>query len=178
MSTRSYICIENDDKSISGIYCHSDGYLTYNGAMLLDHYSDREKVKELISLGDLSTLLPKLHPDKDKPHSFDFDKRQDDVCVFYGRDRDEIGVEPTTVDLEKLDKDIFIEYVYVFGLDNKWRYFEGGDYKKTGLMLVEDGLNAEYEELGFDRPKDVYGFYTDEDIKHYKDLQNKKDAVM
>ena len=54
MSTRSYICIENEDKSISGIYCHSDGYLTYNGAMLLDHYSDREKVKELISLGDLS----------------------------------------------------------------------------------------------------------------------------
>ena len=26
--------------------------------------------------------------------------------------------------------------------------------------------------------KDVYGFYTDEDIKHYKGLQNKKDAVM
>ena len=49
MSTRSYICIENENKSISGIYCHSDGYLTYNGAMLLDHYSDREKVKELIN---------------------------------------------------------------------------------------------------------------------------------
>lgn len=45
MSTRSYICIENEDKSISGIYCHSDGYLTYNGAMLLDHYSDRKKLK-------------------------------------------------------------------------------------------------------------------------------------
>mgnify|MGYP003308054431 CR=1 FL=1 len=35
-----------------------------------------EKVKELISLGGLSTLLPKLHPDKSKPHSFDYDKRQ------------------------------------------------------------------------------------------------------
>ena len=178
MSTRSYICIENEDKTISGIYCHSDGYLTYNGAMLLDHYSDRDKVKELISLGDLSTLLPKLHPEKDKPHSFDYDKRQEDVCVFYGRDRGEIGVEPTTVELEKLDKDIFIEYVYVFGLDNKWRYFEGGDYKKTGLMLVEDGLNAEYEDLGFDRPKDVYGYFTDQDVEYYKNLQNKKDAVM
>ena len=75
-------------------------------------------------------------------------------------------------------KDIFIEYVYVFGLDNKWRYFEGGDYKKTGLMDVQEGLDEEYQKLGFDRPKDVYGFYTDKDIEYYKDLQNKKDAVM
>ena len=178
MSTRSYICIENEDKSISGIYCHSDGYLTYNGAMLLDHYSDREKVKELISLGDLSTLLPKLHPDKDKPHSFDYDNRQDDVCVFYGRDRGENGVQATTVELEKLDKDIFIEYVYVFGLDNKWRYFEGGSFKETGLMSVEKGVSDEYKNLGFERPKDVYGYFTEKDIEYYKDLQNKKDAVM
>ena len=178
MSTRSYICIENEDKSISGIYCHSDGYLTYNGAMLLDHYSDREKVKELISLGDLSTLLPKLHPDKDKPHSFDYDNRQDDVCVFFGRDRGENGVQATTVELEKLDKDIFIEYVYVFGLDNKWRYFEGGSFKETGLMSVEKGLSDEYKNLGFERPKDVYGYFTEKDIEYYKDLQNKKDAVM
>ena len=178
MSTRSYICIENEDKSISGIYCHSDGYLTYNGAMLLDHYSDREKVKELISLGDLSTLLPKLHPDKDKPHSFDYDNRQDDVCVFYGRDRGENGVQATTVELEKLDKDIFIEYVYVFGLDNKWRYFEGGSFKETGLMSVEKGLSDEYKNLGFERPKDVYGYFTEKDIEYYKDIQNKKDAVM
>ena len=178
MSTRSYICIENEDKSISGFYCLSDGFLTYNGAMLLDHYSDREKVKELISLGDLSTLLPKLHPDKDKPHSFDYDNRQDDVCVFYGRDRGENGVQATTVELEKLDKDIFIEYVYVFGLDNKWRYFEGGSFKETGLMSVEKGLSDEYKNLGFERPKDVYGYFTEKDIEYYKDLQNKKDAVM
>ena len=178
MSTRSYICIENEDKSISGIYCHSDGYLTYNGAMLLDHYSDREKVKELISLGGLSTLLPKLHPDKSKPHSFDYDKRQEDVCVFYGRDRGESGNEAHEVVLEDIDKDIFIEYVYVFGLDNKWRYFEGGDYQKTGLMFVEDGLNKEYQNLGFKRPKDVYGYFTDKDIEYFKSLENKKDAEM
>ncbi len=178
MSTRSYICMENEDNSISAIYCHSDGYLTYNGAMLLDHYSDREKVKELISLGDLSTLLPKLHPDKNKPHSFNYDERQEDVCVFYGRDRGEKGTEAHLAKLEEVDKDIFIEYVYVFGLDNKWRYFEGGDYKKTGLMLVEDGLKKEYKKLGFNRPKDVYGFYTDEEIKHYKSLENQKKSEM
>ncbi len=178
MSTRSYICIENEDKTISGVYCHSDGYLTYNGAMLLDHYSDRDKVKELVSLGDLSTLLPKLHPDKDKPHSFDYEERQEDVCVFYGRDRGETGVEPTIVELDKLDKDIFIEYVYVFGLDNKWRYFEGGNYQETGLIDVEEGLNKEYKELGFSRPKDIYGYFTDKDIEHYKSLEKKNTSEM
>ncbi|MFR1524186.1 MAG: hypothetical protein ACLSUV_01580 [Bacilli bacterium] len=178
MSTRSYICIENEDKSISGIYCHSDGYLTYNGAMLLDHYSDREKVKELISLGDLSILLPNLHPNKSKPHSFDYNERQDDVCVFYGRDRGEKDTNAREVDLEKLDKNIFIEYVYVFGLDNKWRYFEGGSYKETGLMEVDESLNIEYKKLGFERPKNVYGFYTDKEIEHYKSLQKQKDAEM
>ena len=86
--------------------------------------------------------------------------------------------EVVTVELEKLDKDIFIEYVYVFGLDNKWRYFEGGSFKETGLMSVEKGLSDEYKNLGFERPKDVYGYFTEKDIEYYKDLQNKKDAVM
>ena len=87
-------------------------------------------------------------------------------------------MQATTVELEKLDKDIFIEYVYVFGLDNKWRYFEGGSFKETGLMSVEKGLSDEYKNLGFERPKDVYGYFTEKDIEYYKDLQNKKDAVM
>ena len=88
------------------------------------------------------------------------------------------GNEAHEVVLEDIDKDIFIEYVYVFGLDNKWRYFEGGDYQKTGLMLVEDGLNKEYKNLGFKRPKDVYGYFTDKDIEFFKSLENKKDAEM
>ena len=35
MSTRSFICVEQDDGSYKGVYCHSDGYLTYNGAIIL-----------------------------------------------------------------------------------------------------------------------------------------------
>ena len=145
--------------------------------MLLDHYSDRKKVQELISLGDLSILQPKLHPDKDKPHSFDYNERQEDVCVFYGRDRGETEIEARTVDLEKLDKDIFIEYIYIYGIDGKWRYFEGGSLK-GGLKEVEKGLKNEYKELGFDRPKDVYGYFTDESIAYYKNLQKDKEQVM
>ena len=59
MSTRSFICVEQDDGSYKGVYCHSDGYLTYNGAMLLDHYNSREKADALIALGDLSRCSAK-----------------------------------------------------------------------------------------------------------------------
>ena len=62
MSTRSYICRENEDGTITGSYCHCDGYLTYNGAMLLDHYSTKERVDKLLSFGNMS-------PDKDEKNA-------------------------------------------------------------------------------------------------------------
>ncbi len=174
MSTRSYICKENQDGTYTGIYCHSDGYLTYNGAMLLDYYQDREKVEKLISLGDMSILNEKIEPDPDKEHSFDFDKRQEDVCVFYGRDRGEKGTEPKIVDLKDIDgPDSWIEYCYIYGLDNKWRYFECGLLESEGIKDLQDGLEKEYLKLGFPRPEGVYGFYSEAEIK---ELQKKNSA--
>lgn len=179
MSTRSYICKENDDGTYTGVYCHSDGYLTYNGAMLLDHYNSRERVEKLIGLGCLSCLLPKLEPDSTKPHGFDYDIRQDDVCVFYGRDRGEDGQEAREVKLEDIDApDSWIEYCYVYGKDNKWRYFECGRFEKDGLCDLQEGLDREYEELGFPRPADFYGFFTDESIKRYRAAYQKQQAEL
>ena len=40
MSTRSYICMEVGDNRYKTIYCHFDGYLDYNGKMLLEYYDD------------------------------------------------------------------------------------------------------------------------------------------
>ena len=71
---------------------------------------------------------------------------QEDVCVFYGRDRGETGNKPQIVTRDQLDKDIFIEYVYVFGLDNKWRYIEVEIIKRQDLcyccifILKEDNI--------------------------------------
>lgn len=171
MSTRSYICIENPDHTYTGIYCHSDGYLTHNGAILLDHYSSREKVEKLISLGDLSVLKPNIDPNNDLEHSFD--NRQNDVCVFYGRDRGEDGTSAKVVTIETFDDPYsWIEYCYVYTLDNNWKYFECGNFKDKGLSDLVDGLSDEYKELGFKRPKNVYGYYTSADIKYYKSLEN------
>ena len=156
MSTRSYICKENKDGTYTGIYCHSDGYLTYNGAMLVDHYNDRDKVDKLISLGDLSILYPNIDPDPELPHSFE--DRQDDVCVFYGRDRGEKDTEAKEVDLDNINSDHWIEYCYVYGCDNVWRYFATG-HLDEGLKDVNKALVDEYAKMGKTRPKDFYGYW-------------------
>ena len=56
MATRSTIAIQNADSTVTGIYCHWDGYLSNNGQILLDHYTDESDVRALIDLGNISTL--------------------------------------------------------------------------------------------------------------------------
>lgn len=173
MSTRSYICIERPNGKYQGIYCHSDGYLTYNGAMLLDNYNEREKVEKIISLGDISTLQENIDPNPNYPHSFD--DRQSHVTVFYGRDRGENKniISARDVTLDEINRpDSWIEYCYVYGLDNKWKYFVCAKQKHPELKDLEEGLKEEYEAFGFERPKGYYGFYTPEDIKMLKEKDN------
>lgn len=60
MSTRSNIgMVSKDGKSAQVIYCHSDGYPSYNGKILLEHYQDEKKIKQLIKLGTFLTLDPR-----------------------------------------------------------------------------------------------------------------------
>ena len=56
MGTRSTIAIEFADNSVSQVYCHWDGYLDNNGMILQNYYMDPFKVRELIDLGDFSSL--------------------------------------------------------------------------------------------------------------------------
>lgn len=55
MSTRAAI-IEKTETGYRGIYCHHDGYFEGVGRTLIDFYSDDDKVKALIDLGDISSL--------------------------------------------------------------------------------------------------------------------------
>ena len=177
MSTRSYICRENPDGTYTCVYCHCDGYLTYNGAMLLDHYATKERVDKLLSLGSMSSLGTDIELDPDRPHSFD--DRQEDVTVFYGRDRNEKGMEARNLNLEDIDSpDSWIEYCYVFGQDGKWRYFECG-HLSEGLKDLKEGLEEEYSKLGFPRPEGYYGFYTAKEIEKLRyDYQKQRQAEM
>jgi hypothetical protein len=98
MGTRSRIGVMHGDVCKS-VYCHWDGYLEHNGAILLEHY-DSSKANHLVALGDLSSLRAELG----EKHAFSqFDLPADQVesyktltenwCTFYGRDRGESGTE-------------------------------------------------------------------------------------
>lgn len=137
MSTRSMICIEQEDGSLRGVYCHWDGYLEYNGKILVEYYNDRTTVENLISHGDLSSLQKYIEPDPQYPHSFDSEKRQKDVCVFYGRDRNEKNTDAREVTFESA-KESWCEYIYVFGLDNNWRYTDTYNEKPDWINVEED----------------------------------------
>lgn len=168
MSTRSLIAMQIEENQYRTIYCHSDGYLTYNGAMLLDYYNTPEKVKELIDLGSISFLAKKLNPDPSKPHSFNFGERQEDVVVAYGRDRGEKDVEAKNKTLVELnDPNTWAEYIYIFTQDNKWSYFIPGH--SYAIRDVETDLNSIYERYGVNRPEDYYGFVDEEIINCLKE---------
>lgn len=124
MSTRSHIGIQNEDGSLDVIYCHWDGYPSYNGALLLHHYQDPEKIRELINLGDISLLAAAVWPTSEE-HSFE--TPQDGVVVAYGRDRHEDGVSTrhyASMDAYKrlmLSEGGYIEYVYLYNVsERKW----------------------------------------------------------
>lgn len=86
MGTRSRIGVMHGENCKS-VYCHWDGYLEHNGAILQEHY-DSAKANNLVALGDLSALAPEIDPGNDN-HSFEQPKAG--VCIFYGRDRGETG---------------------------------------------------------------------------------------
>lgn len=168
ISTRSYIAKKIGEDAYLTIYCHADGYLTYNGAMLLDHYNTPERVDALLALGDISTLQEKLEPDPNSPHSFNYDERQEGVTVAYGRDRGETGTGARVATLADLnDESNWTEYVYVFDENNQWKYFKTGQ-AENGLHDVHDDLEKEYRQYGMQRPSGYYGFLDDEIVQYIK----------
>ena len=94
MATRSVIAFrETDEQPIRAIYCHWDGSPDYVGRILHDHYQDVEKVRELIDLGDLSSLGETIG----EQVGFDDFEAHKGQCVAYGRDRGEDGVSASAV---------------------------------------------------------------------------------
>ena len=137
MSTRSNIAIKRKNEKVKTIYCHWDGYLSYNGDILLHHYQDINKINELINLGDISSLNKKVKPTKE--HTFD--EPQKGVVVAYGRDRGETNVEPVEFNnlqdyLRSVDK-LFIEYIYLYDEEKRKWFYTNKTYKyyKSGKEM-------------------------------------------
>ena len=157
MSTRSRIGMVMDDGKVISIYCHYDGYPLNNGRILLKHYTDPEKVKALISLGDISLLEAEIEPKAEAAPSryakmdgdgkkdlvkHTFDTPQEGVVVAYGRDR---GEDPETIkprideSVDAFTKSDVEEWGYLFK-DGKWFVIDGhvGTDAQTLSPLTED----------------------------------------
>jgi hypothetical protein len=95
MATRSTISLEFADGTIGQVYAHWDGYLAHNGKMLMEYYSNPFILRDLIDLGDISSLRPTIgtkHPFSQFDNGMsteEFNALYQDMTTFYGRDRGE-----------------------------------------------------------------------------------------
>ena len=150
MGTRSTIALEFADKSVEQVYCHWDGYLSNNGQILLKHYSNPFVLRDLIDLGDMSSLginIGVQHPFSphfDEGSKLAYEKAMAlGSCTFYGRDRGETGADKKTfVDFQDyLAHHQYEEYDYIL------RNIGG---KATWFVSDHDGAYVELEQAIMD----------------------------
>jgi hypothetical protein len=121
MATRSRIGIENENGTISSIYCHHDGYPDGVGETLKEHYSNSQKLRMLINLGDISSLGEQVATMDE--HSYENPK--ENITVAYYRDRGEVKNEARIdVSINQFKKRLDESYGYVYSKDGNWLRFE------------------------------------------------------
>ena len=148
MATRSTIALEFADGTVQQVYCHWDGYLDHNGKILFQHYVDPFKTRELIDLGDVSSL----RPDIGIKHAFSqfelpkeeveaYTKLTEDMCTFYGRDRGETGASAKKFKdfADYVANHQYEEYEYILRKDGNWYVSK---YNGT-YALLKDALEQE-----------------------------------
>ena len=132
MATRSTIAKLGKDGIIKSVYCHSDGYLEYNGKILNEYYKDESKVDELLAHGDISSLNKNIGV---KIDFMDYELRaKNEQCRFYHRDRGEdLMFNEFESDIEYIEwangvANGFI-YLYAFGA---WYVYDNGFVRTYG----------------------------------------------
>jgi hypothetical protein len=150
MATRSTIALEYADGTVGQVYCHWDGYLEHNGVLLSKHYSNPFILRDLIDLGDISSLRPTVGT----KHAFSklevpmdgeaYDKLYGDMTTFYGRDRGESGtMQKTFIDFQDyMVRFQHEEYAYILRKDGNW-YVKQYDNEFELLTPALSKCNAE-----------------------------------
>ena len=139
MSTRCFIAKENSDGSFRAAYSHWDGYPSCNGKILLDHYSDHQKLDALLDEGSISILRKEIGEKHDfdaplklavaTPAEVKYGQTTQEInewTTFYGRDRGEENIDAnsynTVLKLVDSAKESWANYLYVFTKEGIWRY--------------------------------------------------------
>lgn len=148
MATRSAIGMRTVTGQITAVYCHWDGYPSNNGRILQEHYTDPDKIVELITLGGISSLRPEIgvkHPfSKFECKDGEYDEAlYEDMTTFYHRDRGE--------DLEVRVFNDAMDFVENFGWSVEYYYLWNG--KEWLVNAYQQKSTNGFPE--FDRVEDV-----------------------
>lgn len=181
MSTNCFIGVLDDKTNkVKYIYNHWDGYIAHVGNILYLAYRDVEKVKALISLGDISSLgynIDAPRKFKDYMDASNLSVAMDchfktSFTISYRRDRHEKDVSAKTTTLEKF-KNSSIQYVYLYKLkERKWYVLTDsikhkmGDFCDLGEIIHNQKF---YDSIGekYDSWKEIHEVYED----YKKDLE-------
>jgi hypothetical protein len=151
MATRSTIALEFADGTIGQVYCHWDGYLSHNGKILFENYSNPFILRDLIDLGSVSSLAPTIgtkHPfsqfDTTMPKD-EYENLYGKMTTFYGRDRGEGEYEATYfkdfADFKANGQSE--EYDYILRTDGNWYVSDHG----AEFILLTEAFAEEAREL-------------------------------
>ena len=141
MGTRSRIGYELPDHSVVSVYCHWDGYVEGNGRILVEHYQDREAVKELIDGGSMSSLRTshvwetkavrdengKIVTNEDG--SLMYEPTRSEQPLYYTERGEELSVQHTSFD-DFCTNSCCEEYAYLYDLNGNWKAYKIGWGKK------------------------------------------------
>lgn len=136
MGTRAVVGIKNADGKCTAISVNYDGYLEYMGNLLLNHYKDIEKVRQMLELGAASSLGENL----------------EDKSTFYVRDRGEKywnnrPITSTSMDKVKSDWPYDYNFYILDEADMEWYYSsENKDYQKLSFLMEKFNILKKYED--------------------------------
>ena len=141
MATRARIGLELTDGSVITSYHHWDGYPAGLGFNLISHWDNPQILLAAIRLGDASHWGKRIAADG--LHSFE--SPEENVNVYYGRDRGESNVDALAYDSYAVFEKSFLrntpcgeEYAYVLRRDGTWTMIQV--YTNTVTHDAEDDI--------------------------------------
>jgi len=128
MSARSTINVKCKDGKVRQIYCHNYGHLSHQGVTLVKHHNSQAKAEAIVNLGDASYLDKSI----EKPEGHSFENPIKGYSVFYGRDRQEKGVEAQVFEsIEEAMQDGNTQGNEYYWNGKKWMH------SRYGTMFIE-----------------------------------------
>ena len=137
MATRSRIGLRLAGDAILSVYHHWDGYPQWLGVTLVEKYTTKEQVAELLDGGDISCI--------DSDTDWNLEKVENHVQYYNDRG------EKTEPRLDLNEYDFFIngeEFAYIFD-DGEWVCYDlshkyDEDYNVTGYLAEPVAIPSEY----------------------------------